>query len=169
MINILYLLKVLETNKISELVAEIEAAPLDIDLALDDAVEAGEVEVNRDKDYIAPLKEPVPSCNRELADKILRVMQHRANKQINITRGKLNGLIKDPMSGRGYDWHDYITTVQYLIDTGEAEQLEVSVPQNGDRPYHNFAFLCLPENPNEEWNSREINKWMSLFDKKKTK
>jgi hypothetical protein len=168
--NIIYLLKILNTNKISELVANIDLPPIDINLAIWDAVNAGEVEVDEEKDRIAPLKECVPSCDNALADKLLRVAIYYASKQTNITRGTLNHAVKDPISGRGYPWHEYLMALQWLVDTKQLEEYEVSVPEvKGKRPYHKFVFLGLPTNPNEEWNSREVNKWMARFDSKKKK
>lgn len=165
--NILYLLKILKTDKISELVANIDLPPLDINLAIWDAVKAGEVEVNEKKDRIRPLKEAEASFNADLSNKLIRTIQHYCSNELNITRGRLNSAVKDPMTGAGYAWHEYIMALQYLVDSGQVIEDEVSVPKAGDRPYHRFVFLCLPDNPNEEWNSREVNKWIANFNKKK--
>lgn len=181
--NILYLLKILETDKISELVANIEATPLDIDLALEDAQANGQIEVDKENDKITALKDAEPSRNEELANKIVRTIQNYARQETNITRGRLNALIKDPMTGQGYAWHDYITTLQYLIDTAAIEQVTVDVPravkrftdkkgrekEKEIRPAHKFAFLQLAENGenNAEWNARVVNKWIDDFAKAK--
>ena len=168
--NLIYLLKILETNKISELVANIDLPPIDINLAIWDAREAGQVEVDELKDYIAPLKESVPSYDAELADKLMRVVQHYALQEINITRGTLNNTIKDPSTGTGYKWHEYLMALQWLVDTGKIVESVVSVPAIKDkRPHRKFVFLGLPDNDNEEWNAREVNKWLGQFDVKKVK
>lgn len=167
--NILYLLKILKTNKISELVQNIDLPPIDINLAIWDAIKNGEVEVDEQKDRIKPLKEAEVSFNSDLATKLIRVIQHYASKEINVTRGTLNSVIKDPSTDRGYPWHDYMTSLQYLIDSGQVLEMEVSVPKSGDRPYHRFVFLCLPDNDNEEWNSREVNKWIANWNRDKVK
>jgi hypothetical protein len=165
--NILYLLKILKTNKISELVQNIDLPPIDINLAIWDAVKNGDIEVNDEKGRIKPLKEAEASFNSDLASKLVRVIQHYTEQEINVTRGNLNGVIKDPGTDRGYPWHEYIMALQYLIDSGQVLEMEVSVPKSGDRPYHRFVFLCLPDNDNEEWNRREVNKWIANWHKKK--
>lgn len=165
--NIPYLLKILKTNKLSELIANIDLPPLDLNLLIWDAEKAGEIEIDLDKDRITALKDPEITFDSDLASKLLRTMQHYESKETNITRGRLNGGIKDPASERGYPWHDYLMALQYLIDSGQIEEAEISVPKNGDRPYHKFVFLQFPDNPNEEWNSREVNKWIDMMAKKK--
>lgn len=167
--NIPYLLKILDTNKISELVGNIDLPPIDINLMIWDAIKNGQIEVDEKKDRIRALVEPEVSFNSDLANKLLRVIQHYASKEINVTRGTLNGVIKDPTSGKGYGWHEYIMALHYLIESGQVIEMEVSVPKSKDRPYHKFVFLCLPENDNEEWNAREVNKWIANWAKKRVK
>lgn len=165
--NIPYLLKILDTNKISELVANIDLPPIDINLAIWDAVKEGHIELNEKKDRVKALVEPEVSFEPDLANKLLRVIQHYASQEINVTRGTLNSVIKDPTNDRGYAWHEYISALQYLIDSGQVLQEEVSVPKSKGRPYHKFVFLCLEGNPNEDWNRNEVNKWIANFNKKK--
>lgn len=168
--NILYLLKVLNTNKISELVQNIDLAPLDINLAIWAAIDAGEIEVDEDKDRVTALKDAEPYGDPGLSTKLLRVIQHYASKEINVTRGTINGLIKDPSTPEvSYPWHEYIMSLQSLVDSGQVLQEVVSVPKTKKRPYHKFVFLCLPENDNEEWNAREVNKWISHWENSKVK
>jgi hypothetical protein len=57
--------------------------------------------------------------------------------------------------------------LHYLIDSGQIEEEAISVPKNGDRPYHKFVFLQFADNPNEDWNRNEVNKWIANFAKKK--
>ena len=99
--NIGYLLKILDTNKISELVANIDTPPLDYNLAINDAEKAGEIEVDLAKDKIKLLRDPEISFDSDLANKLLRTMQHYESHEINMTRGRLNNLIKDPATGVG--------------------------------------------------------------------
>jgi len=165
--NIPYLLKILGTKKLSELVANIDLSPLDINLLLGDAEKAGEIEVDREKDTIKALKDPEMTFNSDLANKLLRTMQQYQDREINITRGRLNNLIKDPVSGIGYGYHEYLMSLQYLIDSGQIVEEEVGVPKAGDRPYHKFVFLCFPDGPNEDWNRSEVNKWIESFEKTK--
>ena len=165
--NILYLLKILDTNKLSELVANIDLPPLDINLAIGDAENAGEVEVDRAKDRIKALKPAEPSFDSDLASKLLRTMQQYERKETNITRGRLNSLIKDPVTARGYGYHEYIMALHYLIDSDQIQQEVVSVPKSGDRPYHKFVFLQFADNPNEDWNRDVVNNWIANFKKAK--
>lgn len=165
--NIPYLLKILDTNKLSELVANIDLPPLDINLAIADAEKAGQVEVNRYKDRIKALSEPEVTFDADLASKLLRTMQHYEARETNITRGRLNSLIKDPVTGRGYGYHEYIMALHYLIDSGQIQQEVVSVPKEKDRPYHKLVFLQFADNPNEDWNRDVVNKWVANWRKQK--
>lgn len=167
--NIPYLLKILNTNKLSELVQNIDLPPIDMNLALWDAEKAGEIEINEKKGTVKALVEPELSFNSDLASKLLRVIQHYASKEINVTRGTLNGVIKDPTTNAGYPWHEYIMALQYLIDTEQIVEEQMEVPKTKDRPYHKFVFLCLADNPNNDWNQREVNKWVANFKPNKVK
>ena len=179
--NVAYLTHVLETNKLSEVVANIDLPALDINLAIWEAIDRGEIEVDEEKDFIKVLVVPAPSSDEAIKNKILRVIQHYAREKTNITRGRLNGYVKDPTSGQGYGWHEYIMAVQHLIDDNIIEQqvietepgVRVFKKNTGKtrekivRPAHKFAFLGLLENSevNSEWNQREVDKWIASFDK----
>lgn len=169
--NIPYLLKILKTNKLSELVANLDMVPLDMNLAIKDAEKAGQIKVDMDKDRVEVLVEPEITFNADLASKLIRTMQHYWAEETNPTRGRLNSLIKDPVTGAGYGWHDYITTLQYLIDSEQIIEIVESVPGIGKgkkaRPPRKFVFLCLADNPNEDWNREDINKWIANWDKNK--
>jgi hypothetical protein len=160
----------LETKKVSELVANIDAPLLDINLAMWDAEKAGDVEIDFEKDKITALKEAEPSFDAELADKIIRAVQYYVSKEMNLTVGKLTTWVKNQGVEHNYLYHDYICTLQHLIDSGQLLEQIVSVPEiKKKRPYHKFVFLCLDGNDNEEWNAREVNKWIERFEKNKVK
>jgi len=165
--NLPYLIKILGTDKLSVLVQNLDLPFLDIDLVIDDAVEAKEIEIDKDKDTVKALKEAEITFDSDLANKLLRVMQHRAKKEINITRGRLNLLVKNEGSLFNYPYHEYLMALHYLIDSGQISEEVVEVPAAGERPYHKFVFLQFPDNQNEEWNSGEVNKWIANFAKKK--
>lgn len=166
--NIPYLLKILDTNKLSELVANIDLAPLDLFLVIGDAERDGQIEVNRDKDRIKALKEPEITFDSDLATKLLRVMQGYERENLNITRGRLNSMIKDPVTNLGYPYHEYLMALHYLINSKQISEEVVSVPEiKNQRPFHKFVFLQFPDNPNEDWNRGEVNKWIANFNKKK--
>lgn len=169
MINIPYLLKILDTKKLSELVANIDLPPIDINLLIWDAVRDGQIEIDEKKDRVTALVTPEITFNSDLANKLLRVMQHYEAKETNITRGRLNSSMKDPTTDKGYPYHEYLMALHYLIDSGQVFQEEVAVPKLGERPYHKFVFLQFADNPNEDWNRREVNKWIANFAKKSVK
>lgn len=165
--NIPYLLKILNTDKLSVLVQNIDLAPLDLNLILSDAETAGEIKVDRKKDKIKALKEPEITFDSDLANKLLRTMQQYEKRETNITRGRLNSLIKDPVSGVGYGYHEYLMALHYLIETDQIQEEVVRVPKSGNRPYHVFVFLQFPDNPNDDWNRAVVNKFIAEFAKKK--
>lgn len=167
--NVLYLLEVLKTKKLSELVAVIDLPPLDMNLAIWEAIDREEIEIDEQKNRVKALKEAKPWHNPELANKLIRVIQHYASNESNITVGRLNSYMKDPVSGAGYPAHEYLMSMQYLIDKGQVVEEVITVPKTPKRPFHRFVFLCLPENPNEEWNARAVNKWISEFEATKVK
>lgn len=167
MTNILYLLKILKTNKLSELVQNIDLPALDINLAIWEAERDGKVEIDQEKGTITALVDHEVSFDSDLANKLIRVIQHYTSNEINVTRGRLTILVKNQGQEHNYPYHEYLMALQYLIDSGQVIELEMSVPKVGKRPYHKFVFLCLPENDNEEWNKNEVNKWIANFAKKK--
>lgn len=168
--NILYLLKVLGTDKLSELVAAIDVPPLDMNLAIWDAIDRGEIEVDEDKDRIKALKDAAPTADPNLMNKLIRVIQHYAANEVNINKGRLISYMKDPVSNQGYATHDYLMAMQYLVDNGTLIEQIVTVPEvKKSRPFRRFVFLCLPENEanNEEWNAKAVNNWIANWEKKK--
>lgn len=169
MINIPYLLKVLKTTDLEILVQNIDAPLLDINVALFEAEDNGEIEVNRKKGKVKVLVDVEPSRDDALAEKILKIMRHYEKKEINISVGKLTSWAKNSAIDYNYPYHVYICTLQSLIDSGEIQEQEVSVPKLKDRPYHRFVFLCFDGNPNEDWNAKEVQKWITNWENNKVK
>jgi hypothetical protein len=169
MINILYLLKTLDTAKLSEFVAAIDAAPLDMNLAIWGAIDRGEIKIDEKKDKIRALKDAEPWCDEALALKIMAVANHYAINGTNITAGRLNSYVKDPTSGRGYPLHEYLMTVQYLIDTGALIEDVLSIPKTKNRPFNRWIFLGIPGNDNAEMNAKAVNKWIAQWESKRVK
>lgn len=167
--NILYLLKILKTNKLSVLVENIDAPFLDINLAIWEAKAAGKVGIDEKKDRITPLVDHEVSFDADLANKLLRVVQHHASESVNITRGRLTTLAKNAASEFNYPYHEFLMALQYLIDTGQVIEDVKTIPKAGKRPFHRFVFLCLPDNPNEDWNREEVNKWIANWNKSSVK
>jgi hypothetical protein len=168
-VNILYLIKTIESTKLSDLVSAIDAPPLDMDLAIWDSIDRGEIEVDGQKDRVKVLKEDYEMWHDpDLATKLLRVVQHYAANGSNVTRGRMDGEVKDP-SGNGYPWHEYLMTRQYLVDTGVVEEEVISVPKTKKRPFHRFVFMGLPGNDNAEMNAKAVNKWLAQWESSKVK
>lgn len=167
--NIAYLLKILETEKLSEMVKLIDATPLEMNLALWAAEEAGEIEIDASKDYIKLLVESEPWFSIELVPMLLDTIRHYSNTGINVTRGRMNNLIKDPITNVGFKMHEYVMSMQYLADSGQVVEEVIDVPKTKKRPGHKFVFIGLPENAdqNSEWNAKEVNKWIDNFEKVK--
>ena len=57
----------------------------DINLAIDDAIAEGKIEVDKDKDKVKLLVDPEITFDSDLANKLLRTMQHYEAKELNIT------------------------------------------------------------------------------------
>lgn len=182
--NVAYFLSILNTEKFSELIIEIDAVSLDMNLAIWDAIERGEIEVDEENDTVKLIKFE-PSCDEVLADKLYRTIKHYADNKAVATRGRLNPQVKDPKTGIGYAWHEYIMSLQYLIDTGKVVQKIITVPERKGhkigkkgkriefiaRPEHTFAFLCLPENEkyNDDWCAASVNRWLAEIDPNEVK
>lgn len=166
--NIPYLLKILGTKKLSVLVENIDLPLIDINLAIWDAEKAGEIEINDKKDKVKLLIDPEVTFNSDLANKLMRVMRHYESQNINVTRGRLNQLVKNQGHQFNYPYHEYLMALQYLIDTEQVSEEIRSVPEIKDkRPYHKFVFLQFPDNPNDEWNRKEVDKWIANWNKSK--
>ena len=168
-----YLVKTLKTNKLSTVVGCIDEPPIDMNLALWDAEKAGQIKINQSKDRIELLVDVVePWHDPDLANKIMRVIQHYAAGDTTINRGRLDGQIKDPITNEGYKRYQYLMTLQYLVDQGLITEEVVSVPGvKGKRPPHKFVFLCLPEfsEQNPEWNAKQVNNWLAEMEHNKVK
>lgn len=172
MVNIPYLLKILNTEDSLELAQNIDLPALDINLSIHKARDEGSVEVDREKGTVKITGKVKPSCDELLAAKLFRMMEYYADEQKNITRGRLNFMVKAPGDENTYPWHEYLMALQWLIDTGRVIEYEIDVPEskkkNGN-PYHKFVFLGIATNDevNEEWNTKEVQKWLDTFEKSK--
>lgn len=184
-VNIPYLAQVLKTEKFSEVYGNLDLTILDANLAIWDSIKAGEIEVNEEEDTIKVLVPVVPSSDADLGNKLLRTIQHYAENDTIISRGRLNPQIKDPLTGKGYPYHDYIMALQHLIDEGVVVESVLDIKEKKKfvttkkgkqkevlaHPAHKFAFLGLPENDekNEEWSAKVANKWVADIEKEMLK
>lgn len=171
--NLLYLLKILNTTKLSKLVEMMDMPALDMNLALWEAEDAGDIEIDRAKDKVKALKEAGGTWyNPDLANKLISTIQHYAREEKNVTVGRLNSQIKNPADGQGYRVHEYLMTVQHLIDDGQLLEQTINLPEIKEkRPFQQFIFLALPENEefNAEWNARVVNNWIAEWEVDKVK
>lgn len=166
--NIPYLIAVMNKSLerdvlFSELITEIDEVALDMNLMLWDAEEAGKITVDLSNDTVELCVAPKPSCNKELAEKIMLTVQHYVNNKRNLTRGRLNSQIKDPMTGKGYKWHEYLMSLQYLIDEGQIIEEVITIPKlkKPKRAERKMVFLGLPGYDNAEWNARVVNELLA--------
>lgn len=172
--NVPYLLKTLNTTKLAELVAHMDLPPLDVNIALWESIENGEIEMDEKEGKVRLLIDVETPVNMtqeelELREKIMKVVRHYHNQELLVTRGRLVSYMKEPSTGIGYKMHSYLMALQSLIDDGEIVEHVVSVPEvKKKRPFNRFVFLPLPNNPNtEEWAAKAVNKWIAQFEKKK--
>jgi hypothetical protein len=168
-----YLIKTIKSNKFSDLINVFDEVPLDMNLLLWQSEESGEIKIDQKKDRVEIMSDVVePWHDPELANKLLRVIQHYAAGQTSINRGRLDGQIKDPVTHEGYKRYQYLMTLQYLIDQGQVIEEVISVPGVKDkRPARKMVFLNLPENAefNAEWNAKQVNNWLAEWEANKVK
>lgn len=174
--NIPYLLKALGTSKLSELVAHMDEAPLDVNIALWDAVKNGSIEMDEKKDKVKLLVDVSVPVNdteeqRVLRRKIVRVVQHYTEQELAVTRGRLFAYMKDPATQMGYKTHDFVMAMQYLLDTKQIVDHTISVPEiKNKRPFNKFVFYFFPDtDQREEWAAKAVNQWIKQFEEKKKK
>lgn len=167
-----YLIKTIKSNKLSDLVNVIDEVPLDMNLALWEAEKDGSIKIDQNKDRVEIMVDVVEAWHDpDLANKIIRVVQHYAEGDASINRGRLDGQIKDPITGEGYKRYKYLMTLQYLVDQGQIIEQVVSVPGvRKKRPARKFVFLNLPEfgDQNHEWNAKAVNDWIDASNKAAT-
>lgn len=166
-ININYLLECLETEKLSELVACLDLPLLDINILLWDAEQSGAVEIDRENDKIVSNEKGVPFYNQQLARNMLKAVRYYADvHKTNLTIGRLATWVCNPGIDHNYLQHEYIATLQYLINTKQVLEQKVVVPKDGGREEKIFNFLCLPENDeaSDDWNKAEVDKFIASWD-----
>jgi hypothetical protein len=143
---LLTLLKALGSKSLDEVVSKISLSPLDIDVLLYEAQEAGDVEVNREKNTIK---------------KIIRFYDQQ---EANIVRSRLEMVAVDPMGVYGYPKHDFYCTLYYLEQSGEVNKYDISVRKRGSRPAHTFEFYTFLDH--QEFGAKAVNNFIEQFDKK---
>lgn len=161
--NILYLLKTLDTTNLEDVVKSIDLAPLDLNLAIGEAEARGEIEVDREKGKIKALVESTDTWHDpELADKILRTMDLYAAQKHNLTAGRLNSLIYIPGGDNFYKLHEYLMTVQHLIDTGVIYEDKRTIPEVNKMPGTTLIFLCREGIGDKSWNDADTEEWKKV-------
>jgi hypothetical protein len=162
---LLTLLKALGSKSLDEVVSKISLSPLDIDVLLYEAQEAGDVEVNREKNTIKPLKEPNQLYyNDKLLSQIKKIIRFYDQQEANIVRSRLEMVAVDPMGVYGYPKHDFYCTLYYLEQSGEVNKYDISVRKRGSRPAHTFEFYTFLDH--QEFGAKAVNNFIEQFDKK---
>ena len=171
---ILTLLKALKTNSLMDVIRHISLSPLDLDLLLYDAQEAGEVEIDKEKGTITALKEPAYIyCDEVLANKLIKIMRKYDEQGANVTRNRLEQITLDLIGGHGYPIHDFVCTL-YALEQGKANLLpkvnkyDISVPEiKNKRPANTFTFYTLTDH--QEFGAKAVNEFIDTFSESSVK
>ena len=171
---LLTLLKATNATKLKDVVPYLSMSPLDIDLLLYDAQEAGEVEVDKEKGTIIALKEPAFLYHdKELAQKLLKIIRKYDEQEANITRTRLEQITLDLMGKHGYPIHDFVCTL-YALEQGKANLLpkvnkyDISVPEIKDKlPANTFTFYTLTDH--QEFGAKAVNEFIDTFSESSVK
>lgn len=160
------LLRALNTNKLDILVANMEMPPIDIDVMLYEAEEAGEVKIDRKKNTIEVIADKGFNYqNVALRGKVEQLIHFYDKQEANITKSRLEGVILDPARNFGYPLHDYYCTMYALEQDGEVKTYELSVPEiKNKRPYRNFKFYTYLDH--QEFGARAVNNFIDQHTKK---
>ena len=162
------LLKAVDSNKLSDFVGDrtgkgvLDLCPLDIDVLVDEALENGEIEIDKEKNEIKRLKEPESSYyNEKLLNQIKKLIRSYDKDGLNITSSRIQLKALDS-TGRGYLTHDIICTLYYLDECGEVNMYEINVPKKKNRPAHTFKFYTYLDH--QEFGAKAVNDFISKFD-----
>ena len=141
---LLTLLKALGTDKLETVVSKISLAPIDVDVLLYEAQEAGEVEIDKAKNTIKALKEPTEIYyNEKLLGQMKKIIRFYDQQEANIVKTRLEMISVDPMGTHGYPKHDFFCTLYYLDESGDVNKYSIDVPKKGKRPAHTFEFYTF--------------------------
>lgn len=161
---LLTLIKVLATNDLDIIVANIELPPIDIDVMLYEAQENGEVEIDKEKNTIKALKEPEYLYSEpKLYGQIMKLVEHYDKQEANITKSRLEGVVLNP-GGFGYPRHDFVCTLFCIEENAKVKKYEIKVPKSKKRPAHTFEFYTLLDH--QEYGAKAVNAFIDSFDKK---
>lgn len=161
MTNILYLLHILNTNKLPELVEIIEAAPIDVNIALWEAEDREQVKI--DGETITPIVDFTPTADENLTYKIFKVVERYNKEGHDITETRLLNYMKDPATNVGYPFHEYLMAVHYMIEKGSIEKYEIKVKKTKKVPERTFEFLTLPENLDKQFGQAAVDEWVKSY------
>ena len=165
---LLTLLKALDTTDLMTVVKSLTLSPLDIDILLYDAQEAGEVEIDKEKGTITALKEPAYIYYDEvLANKLIKIMRKYDEQEANITRNRLEQITLDLVGGHGCTIQDFLCTLYALEQNTipgmvQVNKYEISVPEiKKVRPANTFVFYTLTNH--QEFGEKAVKEYVDHF------
>lgn len=167
---LLTLLKALDTTDLMKVVGHLSLPALDIDLMLYQAQEDGEIEVDKKNNKVKALKEPeVLYFDRDLADKLARIVMRYDEQEANITRSRLEEVTLGMNTGVGYPVHDFVCSL-YALEQGvvpgypPVNKYEISVPEiKNKRPANTFVFYTFLDH--QEFGAKAVNAFIDTWAK----
>lgn len=167
---LLTLLKALDTADLMAVVKNMAMSPLDIDLILYAAIDNGEVEVDKEKNTIKALKEPVKIYyDPLLASKLVEIIKRYDKQKANITYNRLMQDVLAPGSPHGYPVHDFACTLYALennliVGYPKLNRYEIDVPEiKNKRPYNKYVFYTYLDH--QEFGAKAINQYIEQWQK----
>lgn len=162
---LLTLLRALNTTDLLEVVQNLSMAPLDIDLLLYDAAEAGEISIDKKKGKIKALKEPdTLYYDPDLWHKLRKIIQRYDEQGANITYNRLKEVTLGLGSMYGYPAHDFACTLYKLVEEDGVHKYEINVPAvKKKRPANKFVFYTFLDH--QEFGAKAVNDFIDQMDK----
>lgn len=165
---LLTLLKALDTTDLEKVVGNLDMAPIDVDVMLYDAQEAGDIEVDRNKNKIKALSEPdALYSNSALLTQMRKLISYYDKQSANITKTRLEMICLDPMGKNGYLNQDVICTLYVLEHQDDIRKYDITVPKKKTRPEHTFEFYTFVEH--QDFGKEAVDNFIKQFDGAKNK
>lgn len=165
---LLTLMKALNTSKLDHIVSRLALSPLDIDVLLYEAQEAGDVEIDLKKRKIKALREPdVLYSDPHLLSQMRKLIAYYDAQDANITKTRLEMVALDPAGEHGYPKHDFICSLYVLEQQEDVKTYSISVPKTKEHPAHTFQFYTFLDH--EKFGEEAVTEFKKQFEKKKKK
>lgn len=139
-INILYLLHILKTNSLKELVNNISASWLDINLSIWENENNGNITIGEDGDTITVNKDYIPTCDGDLSAKLLAVVRQYDMNGRCLNKARLDGYVfSEVVKEYNPRYHDYLMSIEWLVHENMIVRSEHKVGE------HTYVLFTLPE------------------------